>query len=295
MHYMALQKIKLLVALVAALGIVGGGWWMFRNPSIAAPAVPEAKDPDIKLPADANAPVITFDHQGGFIARVSKDPMMVIHADGKIIVNDAWGIGEGGEGKLTRDQLQELLRFVVRDCDFFGYDPNKVTKALAEGGLKPAGGFAVAAPKDGTTVIVRVQAGDKEHEVRCHDVEIYAERYPSVKALVQMRDLTRRLRRLQVITSAGGPEAAAEALKLGNAELKKKFPEAPALTLADIFNATTRDGTTVIQFDRRKIDPADARTHVWASIVRPAKGEPKVHVEAVLKFVERPEINRSKP
>ena len=213
---------------------------------------------------------------------------MVIRGDGTIVWRSV-GHRRGGRSETEAGRAPGSPALIVRDCDVLNCDNDKIQKALADASSR-AGERFLPVRNDGMIVIIRIHAGGKDHEVSCSNLDWYAKKYPDVRMLTQLHELSRRLRRVQVVTSAGGPEAAAEALKLGNAEVKRKFPDAPALTIEDIFSAITRDGTRVIQFDRRAVDAAkDPRTHVWATIVRPAKGEIRVNVEAVLRFVERPE------
>jgi RNA polymerase sigma factor (sigma-70 family) len=259
LRHMALAKIKLALVAVLSIGVLGGAWWVFHSSSVAAPAVPEAKAEGIKLPADPNAAVITIDFLGGGIRRISNDPVMIIRGNGTVTVSDPWGFGAAGESKLTPRELQDLLQFIIRDRNFFGFNAEKVQKAVGE--QVKAGGPAIAVG-GGSTVIVRINADGKEHEARYYAVETFAKQYPKVKELGQLRDIADRL----------------------------QYPTAPALTAADISTAVKRDGKTIVNFQRLGIDAAkDPRTHVRANLVRPEKGEPKITVEAVLKFVERPE------
>jgi RNA polymerase sigma factor (sigma-70 family) len=282
LQYMALTKLKWALTLVASLGVLtlGVGFWAFRSASVAAPIPAEKKEADIKLPEDPKAAVITFDHLGSRLRRENNDPVMVVRADGTVIVNDPYGLGAGCESKLTPRELQDLLRYVVREKEFFNYDDAKVKAAIAEDaknkpGVKVSGAW---------TTVVRVHADGKEHAASQYALDNMAGLHPAVKELGQFRDIEGRLQRVQWTATAGGADAVTAALKLGNERLKKEQPKAPELTLDDFTGAhKAPDGKVVLRFLRTKIDAAkNPQTFVAATIERPAKGDPTVTVRTKL-------------
>jgi hypothetical protein len=267
---MLLTKIKLAVAAALAIGILGTG--LGWRASVAAPAPPEAKVPDIKLPADPKAAVITFDHMGGGIRRVSNDPVMIIRADGTVTVSDPWGLGGAAESKLSAQELQNLLRFIIRDKEFFDFDQAKVQKQMDEEMRK---GPAIAV-RGAYTTIVRVQADGRDHEARYYALSTFGNHYAKVKALGQLRDVEARLQRVQMTAVAGGGAAVAADLKLANERLLKEHPRARPLTLDDLLQVTRQDGKTVVRFHH--VTAKEPQKFASVTIERTAKDEPKVTV-----------------
>jgi hypothetical protein len=265
---MVLAKIKFVLAAALVISTLGTG----HNASVAAPAPPEAKGPDIKLPADPKAAVITFDHMGGGIRRVNNDPVMIIRADGTVTVSDPWGLGGAAESKISARELQDLLRFIIRDKEFFDFDQAKVQKQMDEEMRK---GPAIAV-RGAYTTIVRVQADGRDHEARYYALSTFANQYPKVKALGQLRDVEARLQRVQMTAVAGGGETLAADLKLANERLVKEHPRARPLALDDLLQVTRRDGKTVVRFHH--VTAKEPQKFASVTIERTAKDEAKVTV-----------------
>jgi RNA polymerase sigma factor (sigma-70 family) len=251
-QHMAFAKMKMVFALALSLVVLGSGagWLVFRNTTVAAPAPAEVKAPDIKLPADPKAAVITLDHQGGRIRRVRDEPRLLIRADGAIIVGDPFGLGGRCESKMSARELQDLLHFIIKDRDFFNIDSAKIRQAVADEVKKSAGGIKVG---DGQTSIFRVEADGRNHEVSYYALDTYASYYKNVKELGRLRDIQARLERIRSVAVAGGSQAIAQDLKLANESLQKEHPKVAPLTLDDLQHvARTREGKTVLTFFRKE-------------------------------------------
>jgi hypothetical protein len=172
------------VALLA--GIAG---WLCSLSFAADPAGGDkAGDPKPKivLPKDPMALVVTYDPGAGGFIRKGPAPYLKIQADGQVLVTNLHD-GSKKEAKLTANQLQELLAFIIQENDFF-----KLTKAKIEDGIKeayPKGPF-IAVGGAGTSVI-SVQANGKRHEVSFRAASAYARTYPKVRPLAQFAAIER--------------------------------------------------------------------------------------------------------
>jgi RNA polymerase sigma factor (sigma-70 family) len=276
-QHMALAKIKVALAFALALTILmtGAGWLAFRNQGVAAPVLAEVKAPAIKLPADPKAAVITVNSTGTSRRRQREEPVLVIRADGTLTVGDPYGIGDACEGKITPRELEDLLRFIIKDKAFFDFDRAATQQAVADRAMKA--GFATVI-KDASTTIIRVQADGQDKEVRYYGLATFATQYPDIKSLAQLSDIERRLYVVKSTALAGGAEVISNSVKLANESLQRDHPKLALFTLDDLQNVRrTPDGkTTIVSFFRRD---AKDDSLVRADIMRMEAEQPKVFVK----------------
>ncbi len=154
--------------------------------------VAEAADDDAKpaptLPKDPKAIVLSYDPGANGFIRKGPPPYLQIQADGQVTVTNVFD-GSKKESKLTTRQLEELLRFVIQDSDFFDVTEAKIAEGIKAESEK---GTAIALGGVGTSVI-KVQADDKRHEVTCRGAREYARAYPKIKALAKFVAVEKRL------------------------------------------------------------------------------------------------------
>lgn len=278
---MSLNQLKNGVRLLLSVLLIGTGWTI--HDANAAPAVPEAKAPDIKLREDPKSAVITYDQSGGRLRRVKQEPVMIIRADGTVIVGDPYGRGTGCESKLTARELQDLLKFALNEKEFFKFDADKVKQEIADEMKNKGVGIRVG---DGSTITIRIQADGKDHEGKYYAPNAFAGAHPKIKSLGQFRDLHEKLQRVQLAATVGGPPVIEKDLKLANEALLKEYPKAPPLTADDLFQASKGNDPkggkqTTIRFFKR-LPPNPTQNFANVNIVRPEKGEPVVTVKAKL-------------
>jgi hypothetical protein len=149
-----------------------------------------AGDPkaEVVLPKDPAAVVLTYDPGAGGFVRKGPPPYLKIQADGAVTVTSLVD-GSKKEAKLSPKELQELLRFVIRENDFF-----KVTAAKIAAGIKDAAGKGpfIAVGGAGTSVI-RVEADGRRHQVSYRGASAYLRAYPKVRPLAQFAAVEKRL------------------------------------------------------------------------------------------------------
>jgi hypothetical protein len=152
-----------------------------------APKAGESK-PAIRLPADPTAVVLSYDPGNGGFVRKGPPPYLAIRADARVVVTSPFD-GSRKESKLTRRQLEDVLRFVIRDNEFFSLTQARIAEAVAKAAAK---GPFIAVGGAGTSVI-RVRANGKRHEVSYRAAGAYLRAYPKVRPLEQFAAVERRL------------------------------------------------------------------------------------------------------
>lgn len=158
--------------------------------SMSPIAAQEKKDDakPIVLPKDPKAIVLTYDPGAGGFIRKGEAPYLRIQADGQVTVTNLHD-GTKKESKLTAKELEDLLRFVVQEKDFFN-----VTEMKIGDGIKkdyPNGPF-IAVGGAGTSVI-SVQLEGKKHQAQYRGASSYLQTYPKVVALAQFVAIEKRL------------------------------------------------------------------------------------------------------
>ena len=158
-----------------------------------------------RLPADPDAAVVVFDSSGGFRAQPKPAaPILVVHASGRVTLANPSDEGTI-ERTISPEQVQDLLRYMLDENTFFDIDPAAVQRAIdAEEAKKETlarqQGVGRVGPNrdaDAITILVRVQADGREHEVRFDSPHTLAREYPSIAELTRFRAIQGRLIQLQ--------------------------------------------------------------------------------------------------
>jgi RNA polymerase sigma factor (sigma-70 family) len=188
-------------AVVLALVLVSvglGGWRTYRAWAADDKNSGDAKK-EIVLPKDPKAVVLSMKMTGGMLRNVTDDPYLQIQADGRVVVTERT-TGAKKESKLSAEQLQDLLRFVIQENDFLDITDKKMQDDLAKAQGNAKVGIAVG---DGCTALIRVQANDKDHKVSYYAADVYAKAYPKAKSLTQFVAIEKRLQDLAVSVHKG--------------------------------------------------------------------------------------------
>jgi len=186
------------IALVILLALVAGGVGWLDSGCWAGDKKPDDSKPAIVLPKDPKAVVLSYDPGAGGFIRKGPPPYLRIQADGQVTVTNLHD-GAKKESKLTAKQLDELLRFVIQDKDFF-----KVTEAKIADAIKAAAanGPFIAVGGAGTSVIA-VQANGKKHEVSYRAASAYLQAYPKIEILARFVAIEKRLSDLAASVAKG--------------------------------------------------------------------------------------------
>ncbi|MEQ8787009.1 MAG: hypothetical protein RIC55_11945 [Pirellulaceae bacterium] len=236
------------------------------------PAAKPAAVGKYKLPEDPEAAVIVLDFKGGFTPpRISEEPTMTIRADGSVVIPAKFEGQKSFRGKISREELNELLDFAIEENKFLEYDAAKVAEKLAAGGPR----FAVA---DAATTVLKINVNGETKEASHYALGMTR----NVEELQRLFAIQQRLMQLQSVIQLGGQEQVKKWLAVVNTELKAKFPDAPALTLEDFNSGGERgDGSIYASFQRivKGDDPAAPPSEVISGFVnKPAEGEPRINV-----------------
>src|SRR5262249_22049962 len=142
--------------------------------------------------------VLSYDPGAGGFIRKGPPPYLQILANGVVIVTNLHD-GARKESKLTAKQLDELLRFVIHDKDFF-----KLTQAKIADGIKEAAakGPFIAVGGAGTSVIA-VHVNGKKHEVSFRAAAAYLATYPKVEPLARFAAVEKSLSDLAISVAKG--------------------------------------------------------------------------------------------
>lgn len=248
----------------------------------SAAAAADKKKTTYRLPKDPKAVVISFDYKGGFTPRPRNTaPVLSILADGTVLMPDRYGFSKDVKGKISRSELQDLLRFAIERNKFFSYDPKKVKAKIREAEKdKPVPRIA-----DAPSSVFEIRTADRTHKVSHYALGMVGRFYKGVDELQQLYAIQQRLNRLMNETRLGGKGELGKILNLANAELKKQHPKAKPLSIADLRSVNIRrDGTKSVSFYRfgKTADGKPNRTYVGVGIQIPVKGDPKVSIRAKL-------------
>lgn len=227
---------------------------------------------DYTLPDDPETPVIVLDFKGGFTPpRISDEPAMTIRADGVVVIPKRFEGQKSFRGKISREELNDLLDFAIKENKFLEYDPAKVGEKLAEVGPR----VAVA---DAAATVIRINVNGESKEVSHYALGMLGQ---GIEELQQLYAIQRRLMQVQSVVQLGGKEEVKKWLEAVNAELKDKFPAAPPLEASDLASGGQRaDGSLYVSFQRVVKDEADGPpAEVTSGFVnKPADGEPQINV-----------------
>lgn len=244
---------------------------LFIGLTLIAVPTPENGGP-IELPKDPSEVVIEFAYKGGFTPpRKNALPNMTIRADGGITVSDPFSDAQAKD-RLSQDELQELLAFIVNEQEFFEFDIKEVDKAVEAEKQRTGQFFAIA---DAPTTHIRVKTAERELEASYYALGFIVNQFKEIKALNQLHAVEERLNQLHSRTWAGGAEGVERFLELANAELKRQHPDVKPLTADELQYAGRRNGLATISFSRT--GPKEGQ-FISAQIQEQAEGKPEINV-----------------
>ena len=80
--------------------------------------------PIYDLPVDPSVPIITLNYVGGVteLPRQNINPVLTVRADGSVTISDALGRSKDIETSISGEDVQELLRFSLKDQSFLDFN-----------------------------------------------------------------------------------------------------------------------------------------------------------------------------
>jgi len=207
-----------MIVVVPLLGVLVGGLGWLTSQSLTA--APGAKDPkagapktEIIFPKDPKAIVLSYDPGAGGFIRKGEAPYLKIQADGEVTVTSVFD-GSKTQSKLTPEELEDLVRFVIEDKAFFNVTETKIADEIK---AASANGPFIAIGGAGTAVI-GVEANDTHHEVSYRGAAAYLKTYPKAKVLGQFVAVEKRLSEYADSVAKGKPAGNAKPKKKGKAK-----------------------------------------------------------------------------
>ena len=186
------SRLQIVVVLALVSVLVGAAVWLDAQPLSAAPSAKRKKvddpKPPIVFPEDPQTVVLSYDPGAGGFIRKGEAPYLKIQADGAVTVTDMVD-GSKKESKLTPEELEELVRFVIEEKDFFNITETKIADEIK---AATGNGPFIAIGGAGTAVI-SVEANDQKHEVSYRGAAAYLQAYPKAKLLGKFVAVEKRL------------------------------------------------------------------------------------------------------
>lgn len=144
----------------------------------------------IELPSDPNISIIVLDSTGGYTPqRKSKEPELVIYADGRAEITDPFGTHPKVIRRLSHENVEEFLNFVVNEHHFYDLSTeglgDLIKQTRAQGGVPEI--------TDMPTAIIRIGIQNKTYEVRCPAPDYFASELPEVQPFQHYGAIYKRL------------------------------------------------------------------------------------------------------
>lgn len=185
-------------------------------------------------------PVITLDYQGSRVPRINDAPTLSIFADGRIEMPRNYAHMRAYSGRISQDELQQILDLAIRQQQFFAFDERAVQAKLAS-----LPGSAPTLPEHLSTTVITVNADGKRKTVSQFGLG-HARHIEDTDRLLAIRE---RLEQVMSVVKLGGEAEAGRWLALANAELESRQPGADPLALIDLRSATVHgDGSAYVRF-----------------------------------------------
>jgi hypothetical protein len=220
------------------------------------------------LPADATMAVLTLDRTGGMRLHKNPDPAFEILSDGTAIVGDPFGIERRVKGKLTPDQIQDLLHYILDEEKFADITPAD---------LQMPGNVMVG---DATTTNISVNYDDTGHHCQAVAVEMVAQLTGKDSPATRLVKIAARIDAVSRVVALGGDDAVKKLLDAANAKLKTDLPAEAPMQASDLANARALpDGSDVATFSRKTVLP-NGQWHISeARVTGDGKGNIDAKVE----------------
>lgn len=255
--------------------------------------------PMIRLPANPDEVVLRMDRL--IDAGTTPSARLTVFADGRIQVEVPEGLGSLSaqeltkflhgrkdkakeskvpepkilQGKLSRLELDELMRFAVIDQEFMTLDAATVKAAISNEYQRDG---TVHDDTDATTTVFMVQTAYSKREVSWTQLARSAWDFPKVRPLQQLRGMEQRLAHLYYVLLAGGSERVNSVVDEMDSLLLTYYlnhPEIPRLTTADLSHVSPSADGSAIRYAFTRPKPSFGFVPQFAvSIAIPDRGLP---------------------
>jgi hypothetical protein len=258
--------------------LISGSFW--SAPTVSAQSEKKVK---YKLPENANEVIFVYDEQNGFTPpRKNNAPVLLIRANGIIEMPSLYGKGRDIKGKISAEDLQAFLHFVIAENKFIDFDASTVQGQIEDIRKKRQ----VPQIADAPDTIVELKIPGYSQSVRQAAVGMPSE-FKEVTAFQQLLTIRKRIARLMSETRVGGKEGIEKLLGPINKQLNTEYPDVAPLRVSDFGGAYLRqDGTVSATISRpgRDSEGKPNGTYVAATaVVSSDSEEPVVTLRVKLK------------
>lgn len=216
---MYLSRLKTAVLILGlAMAFTGGVGWLWYGPLHGSSSpngstlkAGEPKKKPVALPRDTKRPILTYDVEGGFLPRKQEAPYVDVFADGRVIATDPRSTKPGIEIKLSTEELQALLSFIVHEQKFLDLKTEAIKKAIQ---AKQPGRRLLGPEVDAVATVIQLRTATKSNEIKLYALETYAKKYPKIPSLQQLQAVAKRMAQLQLVTWIGGSKKLRQALTI---------------------------------------------------------------------------------
>ncbi|MEE2825371.1 MAG: hypothetical protein VYE64_01950, partial [Planctomycetota bacterium] len=135
------------------------------------------------------------------------------------------------DGKLTREELFQLLQFIVVQNRFYEAETDEIKSAIEEAGNGPR----IA---DAMTSRFSLNLKRGRHKVEVYALSFQLSQYPQLEVLQRLSAIEMRLRNLVALVQLGDRAAVEAMLAEVNGELKKKHPDVRPMEKSEVLNVS---------------------------------------------------------
>ncbi|MDP1560947.1 MAG: hypothetical protein Q8M16_06085 [Pirellulaceae bacterium] len=229
----------------------------------------ETVPPKIKYHTDPQQAIITMDVTGGFRAPTPADfkrqPTLQVFGDGRIVCGTQSPNRQSHDGRLTPEQLQELVEWLVRAEKFLEISPAQIAQELD--------GYQ-SLMADGPTITIKLQLTEQAHEHSVYTLKQTARDLPDATGLQTLARIETRLRSVKQLGDIGSQDILDSALSTANKHLEQELPDANPWTAEQIRTIQrSPNGGLVLTFSRAKSISGDGYT-LMSKLTRATGGDP---------------------
>jgi hypothetical protein len=220
----------------------------------AVSTIHAAQVPTYDLPVDPSTPIITMKYVGGVtqIPRQNVYPSLTVRSDGSVTITDTLGRAKPVEASISEDEVQELLRFSLKEQEFLEFTAGNALQDIAVESAQC--GRSVRVKEDEGTTIIHIRTADLDHEASFNSLGFFAEAYPGIKSLGQLWTIEKRLNHFMEEVKAGGKKAVETAAEQASAFAKRQ-KESITFQVEDLQRTVmTADGRQTMEFLHKRDD-----------------------------------------
>ena len=221
-----------------------------------------AQVPTYDLPVDPSTPIITMKYIGGVteLPRQTIFPVLTVRSDGSVTITDTLGRAKPFEASISEEEVQELLRFSLKEQEFLEFTNGNALQDIAVESAQC--GRSVRVKEDGGTTVIHIRTADLDHEASFNSLGFFAEAYPGIKSLGQLWTIEKKLSHFMEELKAGGKDAVEKAAEQASAFAKRQ-KEAVTFQVGDLQRTVmTADGRQTMEFLYKRDDGTSISVNV---------------------------------